>query len=110
MTHAAMRDAVLRLGVDGPVRIDGVSVPPPLTGRAQALVRGERVVPQIAAASIIAKTLRDAILMRLSARYPAFGWAKNAGYGTRAHAAALAAAGPCRHHRLSFRPVRAMLA
>jgi ribonuclease HII len=109
MTHAAMCDAVRRLGIGGPVRIDGLSVPPPLAGRAQALVRGECVVPQIAAASIIAKTLRDAILSRLSRRYPAFGWAENAGYGTRAHAAALVETGPCRHHRRSFKPVRAML-
>ena len=106
MTHAAMRDAVRRLGIGGPVRIDGLGVPPPLADRARALVRGERIVPQIAAASIIAKTLRDAILLRLSRRYPAFGWAENAGYGTRAHAAALLATGPCRHHRRSFKPVR----
>lgn len=104
---AAMRDAVLRLAAagpaPGPVLVDGRDAPPGI--EATAIVGGDRRVPQIAAASIVAKVARDALMARLSRRHPAYGWERNAGYGVAAHMAALAAAGPCRHHRQSFAPV-----
>lgn len=108
MTHAAMADAVRRLGIGGPVMIDGTAVPVALAGRARALVRGERAVPQIAAASILAKTVRDALMARLGARHPAYGWPSNVGYGTAAHRAALAMRGVTAHHRMSYAPLRAL--
>ena len=58
----------------------------------------------VAAASILAKVIRDRAMTRLAARYPAFGWETNAGYGTSTHTQALAQIGPCKHHRLSFAP------
>lgn len=105
MTLDAMRRAVLRLGADAPVRIDGVDIPPGIDLPCEAVVRGDASVPQIAAASIIAKTCRDGIMARLATRYRGYGWDRNAGYGTADHLAALRRLGPTPHHRRSFRPV-----
>jgi ribonuclease HII len=105
VTLDCMRRAVLRLAVDGPVRIDGVDVPAGLGRLCEAVVRGDGTVPQIAAGSIIAKTTRDAIMHRLAGRHGGYRWDRNAGYGTADHLDALVRLGPTRHHRLSFRPV-----
>lgn len=107
-THEAMARAVDRLARAGPVRIDGNAVPAALADRAEAVVRGERAVPQIAAAAILAKVCRDRLMARLAQRWPAYGWAANVGYGTATHRAALAEHGPTPHHRRSFAPVAAV--
>lgn len=104
-TLAAMARAVERLGVQAPVVVDGMDIPPGIRLPVQAQVRGDSTSPQIAAASIVAKVLRDRLLARLGRRYPDYGWHENAGYGTRAHLDALARLGPSPHHRLSFRPL-----
>ncbi|MCO6415360.1 ribonuclease HII [Siccirubricoccus sp. KC 17139] len=104
-TLAAMARAVRRLGLAAPVAVDGRDIPPLLAGRCRAVVGGDALVPQIAAASILAKVLRDRLMARLHARYPDYGWAGNVGYGTAAHLAALGRCGPTRHHRHSFTPV-----
>ena len=70
-----------------------------------AIVNGDRDHAVISAASIIAKTTRDAMLVELDGRYPAYGFAHNRGYGTPEHLAALARHGPCPAHRRSFAPV-----
>jgi ribonuclease HII len=62
-------------------------------------------VPAISAASIIAKTARDAMLRALDRDYPMYGFARHKGYGTPEHLAALDLHGPCPHHRKSFAPV-----
>jgi ribonuclease HII len=72
-----------------------------------ALVKGDCRSLSIAAASILAKTARDAHLLNLDARYPGYGLAQHKGYGTGAHCAALAAHGPSPIHRRSFRPIAA---
>jgi ribonuclease HII len=101
-TLDAMRRAVLALHLDAPVWVDGRDTVPGLTLPGHAVVGGDRLVPQIAAASIVAKTLRDALMRRLAGRYPDYGWASNVGYGTRLHLAGLARRGRSPHHRLSF--------
>lgn len=68
----------------------------------RALVDGDAHCVSIAAASILAKTVRDALMERLDRRWPAYGWQRNAGYGTKAHRAALHAHGPSPHHRRTF--------
>jgi ribonuclease HII len=73
------------------------------------VIRGDRQVLSIAAASVVAKVFRDRLMVDLDARYPGYGFAKHAGYGTKAHLAALANLGPCPIHRRSFAPVRALL-
>lgn len=69
----------------------------------RTVVKGDGTVVAIAAASILAKVDRDAIMVALDAEFPAYGWASNAGYGAPAHRAAIAADGPSPHHRRSFR-------
>jgi ribonuclease HII len=101
-TLDAMRRAVLALGRDAPVRVDGRDAVPGIALPCEAVIGGDRLVPQIAAASIVAKTLRDAVMRRLAQRYPDYGWASNVGYGTRTHLAGLGARGRSPHHRLSF--------
>ncbi len=71
----------------------------------RAIVGGDRSVPAISAASILAKTARDAQLVELDARHPGYGFARNKGYGTPEHLAALGRLGPCAVHRRSFAPV-----
>ena len=104
-TLLAMRRAVDAL----PVRpdhalIDGNRVPM-LGCAATAIVQGDARSLSIAAASIVAKVTRDRLMQRLAARYPAYGWDSNMGYGAPAHQAGLAQAGVTPHHRLSFAPV-----
>lgn len=101
-TLQAMHQAVTRLGIDAPVRIDGIDVPRGLAGDAKAVVKGDGKVPQIAAASIMAKVLRDRLMARLGGRYVHYRWESNAGYGTRAHRDAIVEFGHTRHHRTSF--------
>lgn len=86
--------------------IDGNRLPHDLPCPATAVVKGDQHSLSIAAASIIAKTHRDALMQQLHAEHPAYGWAANAGYGTKAHLNALALVGPTRHHRRSFKPLR----
>jgi ribonuclease HII len=68
-------------------------------------VDGDALCYTVAAAGIIAKTVRDRIMTRLAARHPGYGWASNMGYGTPDHLTGLETAGPTAHHRRSFAPV-----
>lgn len=99
-TLDAMARAVARLGVAAPVLVDGRDALPGLPGR--ALIGGDGLVPQIAAASIVAKVFRDDLMRRLAERHPGYGWERNVGYGTALHRAGLTALGRSPHHRLSF--------
>jgi ribonuclease HII len=101
----AMRRAVERLAVaPEEVLVDGNRCPE-IAFRVRAIVKGDRDVPAISAASILAKTARDAMLVALDREYPAYGFARHKGYGTPEHLAALALHGPCPAHRRSFSPV-----
>jgi ribonuclease HII len=98
----AMRRAVARLPrqpdhvlVDGN-RAPGCTVP------CTTMIGGDGISLSIAAASIAAKVVRDALMARLHTRYPAYGWARNAGYGGAAHRAAILAHGATAHHRMGF--------
>ena len=95
--EAAKGDAITVL-VDG-LAVDGFECP------SRNLVKGDAKSLLIAAASILAKTARDADCLRLEAEYPGYGFAKHKGYPTKAHLAALAKLGPCPEHRRSFGPV-----
>jgi ribonuclease HII len=99
-TLDAMARAVARLGLDAPVLVDGRDALPGLPGR--AVVGGDRLVPQIAAASIVAKVFRDDLMRRLAERHPGYGWERNVGYGTAVHRVGLTKLGRSPHHRLSF--------
>jgi ribonuclease HII len=102
-TALAMRRAVAALGMTPHPRllVDGLPVSR-LGLEHEAIVRGDATVHAIGCASIVAKVCRDGLMRRLHLRYPAYGWARNAGYGTAEHLTALEAFGPSPHHRLTF--------
>ena len=99
-----------KIGCPAMVLIDGPLLPPKLTYPCQAVVRGDSRALSIAAASIMAKQERDRIMFALHEEYPHYGWATNAGYGTKTHCDAIAAYGITAHHRRSFAPIKAHLA
>ena len=109
-THLAMRRAALSLAEkmqsSNPFRIlvDGLPVPS-LPFPSKNLVKGDAKSLFIAAASILAKTARDAYCMEMETRFPGYGFAVHKGYPTPAHLAALDSLGPCPEHRQSFGPV-----
>ena len=104
-TLVAMRRAFDKLGiVPHETLIDGDQCPP-IAGLAYPIVKGDRDVAVISAASIIAKTTRDAMLIELHQQYTVYGFAAHKGYSTPQHLAALAEHGPCPAHRRSFAPV-----
>ena len=108
-TMLAMRRAVqgLRL-TPSRVLVDGNRLPV-LTMRAEALVGGDALVPEISAASIIAKVHRDRWCAQLDAQYPDYGFARHKGYGTVQHLDALRRLGACPEHRRTFAPVAEVL-
>ncbi len=109
-TMLAMQRAVEGLArVPDLVQVDGNRLPV-LRHRAEAVIGGDALVPAISAASILAKTARDAELMQLHAMYPGYGFDRHKGYGTALHLDRLSSLGPCPAHRRSFAPVRNRLA
>ena len=92
----------------GAVLVDGNLVPP-LPYPATAYVKGDGRILSIAAASLIAKQTRDAIMAELHCDYPHYGWDSNQGYGTKAHQQGLDRHGITPHHRKSFAPIKKRL-
>lgn len=108
-TMLAMRRAVESLAVmPSMVLIDGLQCPP-LALPVRAIVRGDATEAAISAASILAKTARDADMRALHDSFPAYGFDRHKGYGTAEHLEALRRHGPCIIHRRSFAPVRLAL-
>ncbi|WP_394947460.1 ribonuclease HII [Xanthobacter variabilis] len=85
--------------------VDG-NDPPPAACAVEAIVGGDACVASIAAASIVAKVVRDRLMVQLGMAFPAYHFESHKGYGSKAHLQALKAHGPCPHHRFSFAPVR----
>ncbi|MDO8207237.1 MAG: ribonuclease HII [Gallionella sp.] len=108
-TLLAMKRAVLALPIQPQmVLVDGLYCPD--TGiRSEAIVKGDSKVAAISAASILAKTSRDALMLQLHEQYPAYGLDIHKGYPTAAHLAALREHGVSEIHRRSFKPVRQLL-
>jgi ribonuclease HII len=108
-TLLAMRRAVAALGfLPDAALIDGNRAPA-LPCRTQTLIGGDALSLSIAAASVVAKVTRDRAMAALAQRYAAYGWDRNAGYGTAAHLQAILDHGITPHHRRSFAPVRQAL-
>lgn len=106
-TLAGMRRALLEVAhACDAARIDGNRLPADLPCPAEAWIGGDSRCRAIMAASILAKTTRDALMVQLHERYPNYGFAAHKGYACPAHLAALQAHGPCPVHRRSFAPVR----
>lgn len=91
------------------ILIDGNALPAKLPAPARAIIKGDLTEPSISAASILAKTHRDAHMASLCKAYPGYGFSGHKGYGTAAHAEALSRLGPCPVHRQTFAPVKALL-
>ena len=109
-TFLAMRRAVAGLPVaPDAVLIDGRDIPSGLPCPAEAIIKGDGRSVSIAAASIMAKEARDALMRQLDVEYPGYGWAENAGYPTKAHREALGRLGVTPHHRRSFKPIHNIL-
>ncbi len=109
-TKQAMRTAVAQLSpapdyllIDGRIRLTTLNIPQ------QAIIRGDSQSLSIAAASIIAKVIRDRLMVALDSQYPQYGFAQHKGYGTEMHRQAIAEFGPCPRHRYSFAPIRQTL-
>lgn len=106
-THLAMRRAAAGMALTpAHILVDGNDPPPGLPCPATAIVKGDARSLSIAAASIVAKVLRDRMMARLGALHPEYEFHKHAGYPTARHLAALKTFGPCRHHRMTFSPLR----
>ncbi|MUG79796.1 ribonuclease HII [Bombella sp. ESL0380] len=112
--HLAMRRAMVRLAEalgewPAVALIDGNRAPS-LPCRVETVVKGDSRSLSIAAASILAKVVRDRLMTRLAMRHGNYGWDRNAGYGTAHHLTGLKEEGITLHHRRSFAPVRQMIA
>ena len=111
MAAAGLFDKFIIAGLAPPVHalVDGNLLPPDMPLPATALIKGDSRSLSIAAASIIAKTVRDGIMRDLDTAYPGYGWASNMGYGTKSHQIGLNQFGITEHHRRSFKPIRQYL-
>lgn len=105
-TMLAMQRAVAGLSIDPTLALIDGNRCPKLPCAAEAVIKGDSRVPEIAAASILAKVIRDREMQVLDQQYPGYGIAKHKGYPTREHLDALARLGVTSAHRRSFRPVR----
>lgn len=106
-THLAMRRAAHGLVLrPGWILVDGNDCPNGLPCEAQTLVDGDAKSMSIAAASIMAKVMRDRLMRRLATHHPEYGFDRHFGYATPGHRAALDRHGPCLLHRRSFAPIR----
>jgi ribonuclease HII len=101
----AMRRAVAALPVAPDFALVDGNRLPDLPCAADTVVKGDSRSLSIAAASVVAKVLRDRAMAMLAVRYPAYGWERNAGYDTHEHREALRRSGPTPHHRQGFAPV-----
>lgn len=104
----AMRRAVGRLPVPPDLALVDGNYPPRLDCTVRCVVDGDALCLSIAAASIVAKVVRDRAMARLAVRFPAYGWDSNAGYATPRHRQAILTLGPTRHHRPGFGTVAQM--
>ena len=108
-TLLAMRRAVARLPQTPTLALVDGNQNPGLGLRTELVIKGDATVPEISAASIVAKVIRDRLMTKLALRYPFYGWESNAGYGAAKHREAMETQGVTAHHRRSFAPLREWL-
>jgi len=108
-TMLSMRRSVEALSIiPTKVLVDGNRTPD-LAVPAEAVIGGDDLVQEIAAASIVAKVVRDRMMAMFDVQYPGYQFGKHKGYGTKVHMQALRELGPCPIHRKSFAPVAKLL-
>lgn len=104
-TRMAMMDALAELSLQPDyILLDAMKLPK-VSQPQQSIIRGDAICTSIAAASIVAKVLRDSMMERMDLEFPGYGLAQHKGYATAQHIRALAELGPCPQHRRSFAPV-----
>ncbi len=109
-SHLAMRRAIDSLTVVPELLLlDGTPAQPHPQIPATTIIDGDALVFSIAAASILAKVARDAIMARLHEEYPQYEWGNNKGYGSQVHMAILNSQGPSPHHRPTYAPIARLL-
>ena len=91
------------------IMIDGNKLPIMNGYKLKSIVKGDQKVPEISAASIIAKVSRDRLISKMSKKFVKYGWNKNSGYGTKQHLKAIKKFGVTKHHRKTFAPIHNML-
>ena len=91
------------------IMIDGNKLPIMNGYKLKSIVKGDQKVPEISAASIIAKVSRDRLISKMSKKFVKYGWNKNSGYGTKQHLKAIKKFGVTRHHRKTFVPIHNIL-
>ena len=91
------------------VLIDGNKIPKLNNYKIKNIIKGDQKIPEISAASILAKVSRDRLITKMSKKHKKYNWNKNAGYGTREHLNAIKKFGITKHHRRTFQPIYNML-
>ena len=91
------------------VLIDGNKIPKIKNYNLKYVIKGDEKIPEISAASIIAKVARDRLITKMSKKFVKYAWDKNAGYGTKLHLIAIKKFGVTKHHRKTFGPIHNIL-
>ena len=89
--------------------IDGNKLPDINGYKLKSVIKGDQKIPEISAASIIAKVARDRLITKMSKKFTKYAWDKNAGYGTKLHLIAIKKFGVTKHHRKTFSPIHNIL-
>ena len=106
----AMKRAILKLKKKpNLILVDGNKVPKIKNYNLKYVIKGDQKIPEISAASIIAKVSRDRLISKMSKKYEGYLWNKNAGYGTKDHLSAIKKYGITKHHRRKFKPIHNIL-
>ena len=106
----AMKRAIKKLNKKpSQVLIDGNKIPKIKNYNLKYIIKGDEKIPEISAASIIAKVSRDRLITKMSKKYIKYSWNKNAGYGTKDHLSAIKKFGITKHHRKTFKPIHNIL-
>ena len=106
----AMKRAIIKLNKKPrQVLIDGNKVPKIKNYNLKFVIKGDEKIPEISAASIIAKVSRDRLITKMSKKYIKYSWNKNAGYGTKDHLSEIKKFGITKHHRKTFKPIHNIL-
>ena len=106
----AMKRAIRKLKEKpGKILIDGNKLPKMENHNLKYVIKGDQKIPEISAASIIAKVSRDRLISKMSKKFSKYKWDKNAGYGTKDHIAAIRKFGVTKHHRKTFKPIHNIL-
>ena len=101
-----MKRSILKLKLKPQmIKIDGNKKPHIDNLNIRLVVRGDQKIPEISAASIIAKVSRDRLIKKMSKKFQGYFWEKNAGYGTKDHLSAIRKFGITKHHRKTFKPI-----